>query len=272
MSRRPDLIPVILAFGVVATWASAAPTTPHPRPNAGNAGQTAAQTAPLTLPTTVEGEEAGFLYNQLDHATGEGVPDQDFEAALDAFDAEAADDFHVTHPFGWELTWIKTTGSTDGVATSVDIAVHFDESGVPGATICRYDALIPLETAGSFHLSLPSPCLLAAGTYWLSVQTNQEFASQGQHFWSNRTLRSGHAGIWRNPGNGFETDCTAWSAQQGCGVGDSQGQDFLFALGGQLIAGPPPPQADIPTLGWPGLASLVTLLAGLGALVLRRQS
>jgi hypothetical protein len=46
---------------------------------------------------------AAVLYDQTDHASGNGAPAQEFEGAKDAYDCEGADDFVVTAP-SWGST------------------------------------------------------------------------------------------------------------------------------------------------------------------------
>lgn len=271
MTRRRALAfaAASLMFGLLA--ADAALAQPRPRAQAGPLAATPAASM-VAAPQADEGEGDGFLYNQLDHATGEGAPDQDFETSMDLYDAEAADDFTVDFEHGWDVAWVRTVGTTDGVAASVDLAIHLDDAGLPATAVCVHEGLAPVEEAGSFTLALPEPCHLPAGKYWLKVQTNQDYAPHGQHFWSTRALQAGVSGIWRNPGDGFETGCVAWSLQQSCGVGDSRGPDYLFAIGGELGHAPegPAPEA-VPALAWPGLFALIALLAAAGAFAMRRQ-
>lgn len=184
------------------------------------------------------------LYDQTSQPSGDGIPDQDFEAAYDEFDAEAADDFVVDWPDGWGLERIRTVGdqSLERSARSVDVAIHADVAGRPAAGPVAGCAASDLEPAeeddGSFELVLPAPCLLAPGRYWLVLQTNQDFDPSGQHFWSSRSVVTGSGALWRNPANGFDTGCRDWQALATCGVGASF-PDLLFALDGVLLDPPP---------------------------------
>lgn len=180
------------------------------------------------------------LYDQTDNASGNGAPDQNFEAAFDIYDSQAADDFSVPPP-GWSITSLDTVGTTGtaGMAT-VDVTVFTNSPGggdadLPGSPICTYSAITPTDTTGSLAIALPSPCVLASGTYWLNVQTNQDFGTAGQHFWSNRTVQSGNEGVWRNPADGFVTGCTTFTPQTTCGVGGGAAPDFLFSITGDTL-------------------------------------
>lgn len=212
---------VLLAFLV----SSAALGAPMQKQNPGAPG------APPT-PTLLQ----ALLYDQTDNPGGNGAPDQNFEAAFDAYDCEGADDF-VVPAGGWLIETIDTVGTKSipgSTGSTVNVTFYTDNAGLPGTAIaaCTYAALVPIDTLGSFNITLPVPCSLAAGTYWMAIQTNQDFSPYGQHFWSNRTVASGSNAVWRNPGGGFGTSCTTFTAMTTCGVGGGVNPDFLFRLNG----------------------------------------
>lgn len=176
------------------------------------------------------------LYDQTSNPATNGAPDQDFEASFDAYDSEGADDF-VVPAGGWVIQSIDTVGTTGTAGGStVDVTFYTNSGSLPGTSIaaCTYAALTPVDTDGSFNITLPTACTLTAGTYWVALQTNQNYAANGQHFWSNRTVASGANAAWRNPGDGFATGCTTWTAMTTCGVGGGTNPDFLFRLNGIL--------------------------------------
>lgn len=193
------------------------------------------------LPSAVEGV-AVLLYDQTDSAGGNGAPDQNFEAAFDQYDSEGADDFVVPGGTAWSVSEIRTVGtqSTGGSAVSVNVNFYADNAGFPDATAvagCSYPALIPAETAGSYVLTLPTACVLPPGTYWVAIQSNQDFGGgNGQHFWSNRSVASNSGAVWRNPGNGFGTGCVNWDRMTTCGVGGGTNPDFLFQVFGTEVS------------------------------------
>lgn len=226
------------------------------------------------LPDTLGGSIT--LWDQTDLASGNGAPDQDFEAVYDVYDAEGADDFVVPAGLEWTIEEVGTVGiqAAGGTATSVDITFYEDAGGLPGAAIaaCTYPGVTPVETAGSFEITLPVPCVLGEGTYWLGQQTNQDVLSNDQHFWSNRTAANGNNAAWRNPGDGFGSGCTDWDAMTTCGVGGGTNPDFLFALSG--TEGEPAPPLEfvpVPTLNRWGLGALAVFLTGLTGWVLSRR-
>jgi uncharacterized repeat protein (TIGR01451 family) len=193
--------------------------------------------------------EGLILYDQLSSPAGNGAPDQNFEAAQDAFDSEAADDFVVTDAGGWDITGINTVGTTGAAGgATVDVTFHANAPGggdpdLPGAAECTYAALVPGDIGGSLTITLPSTCSLAQGTHWVAIVVNQNFGTHGQHFWANRTVQNGSEGVFRNPANGFGTGCTTFTPQTICGVGGGAAPDFLFQVVGQV--GQAGPAADL---------------------------
>lgn len=226
---------------------------------------------------------AVILYDQTTNPSANGAPDQDFEAGFEIYDSEAADDFEVLETEGWTITQINTVGTTGTAGGStVDLTIHADSTivtegfNLPGAPVCSYTAIVPSDSAGSFQISLPTSCVVGPGRYWVAIQTNQAFGTNGQHFWSNRTTQSNSPAVWRNPGDGFASGCTDWSPMTSCGVGGGTNPDFLFqvvgTVGGFNGLPDPVPQPDvIPANDWRGL-SVLALLMGLGAFAFRRFS
>jgi hypothetical protein len=189
-------------------------------------------------PSVPPQKPAAVLYDQTNNAAGNGAPDQDFETLYDAYDSWAADDF-VVPASGWQITRVNTVGTSGTVnAPSVDVSINVNAAGVPGSAVagCNYPAMVPTaQGPGNLTLDLTPACNLAAGTYWVVIQVNQDYATAGQHFWSNRSVQSGLPGMWMNPGNGFASGCTTWTAMTICGVGGGTAPDFLFSLEGNVL-------------------------------------
>lgn len=241
--------------------------------------ESAAGTSGIANFPVPEGDSV-VLVDQTDSASGNGAPDQDFEAAYDVYDSEAADDFNVDFPDGWTINQINTVGTTGtpGAAT-VAINMYEDNGGTPdgGAIVCTYSGVVPTtDNLGSFTIDLPEPCVLPTGLHWVAIQTNQNFGANGQHFWSNRSVDNNAPGHWRNPMDGFGTGCVDWSvAGTTCAIGGGF-NDLLFSLvgmeGGSGPEPPPVPPTEVPTLGQFGLAALLLSLLGVGIFRIRRRS
>ena len=73
---------------------------------------------------------------------------------------------------------------------------------------------------------------LGAGTYWVSVQANQNLIPQGQWGWRDRSVQSNTNASWQNPGNGFGTGCTTWAARATTCIGgsDAGAPDQVYRL------------------------------------------
>ncbi|MGB0133427.1 hypothetical protein [Dokdonella sp.] len=218
------------------------------------------------------------LYDQTDNAAGNGVPNQNFESSYDAYDAEGADDF-VVPAGGWTIDTVNLV-STIGtpIVTTAKVNIYTDAGGVPSATTsCSAPAAVANVTATNTTITLGAPCSLAAGTYWLAVQTDVNFGTNGQVFWSNRTTQTGNQSVWVNPGDGFASGCTTFTPVITCGVGGGTNPDLLFQLIGVVGGGgggdiPLGPVQELPTLGQWSMLFGAFGLAMLGMFGLRRRS
>lgn len=248
--------------------------------------------AGATADMTTEGQLAGVhqppnwvnqttLYNQTAN-WGLGLSStQNFEAAYDVYDAEGADDFVVTWADGWNIEQIGAIagywGGT-GPAASINLALYSDGSGMPGSAICTYmNNPYTDDGANNFLMDVSgSPCYLPAGTYWVSLQGNLDFAVGGQFGWGTETVQTGAEGVWQNPGDGFGNGCTSWTPRSGCGYTEL---DYSFLLNGTEAVGPtptPPPPAGaavpVPAMSNFGMVAMILLVIGVAILVMWRRS
>ncbi|MDX2040106.1 MAG: hypothetical protein SF097_02605 [Acidobacteriota bacterium] len=219
-----QLYNMVNAGSVTGTdWRAAVEAQNKPGKSAGKGGTAVSPNNPSAV-----------LYNQTDNGSGNGAPDQDFEAAFDSYDSEGADDFVVPANRVWTVQsvyQVSTTGS--GANQTADVTFYSNNAGVPGGVVCQRNGSAAVVTAGDTTTTLGGGgCVLPAGTYWVGVQVNQNFGTFGQHFWSNRSTQTGNESVWRNPGDGFATGCTNFDRQTTCGVGGGQSPDFLFRLDG----------------------------------------
>ena len=197
------------------------------------------------------------LYDQTDNPGSNALSSQDFEAANDAYDNQAADDFEIPAGDGsWTIEEVFVagayfTGST-GPVPAANVYFYADAGGLPGAELYSALGVTAVDSGGSLTVTLPTPATLPAGRYWLSVQARMDFTAGGQWGWFERTVLSGHASAWRNPGDGFGSGCTDWGVRAAdCGVGNASGPDMIFSLSGSVGGSGPvtcSSPADVPWL------------------------
>jgi hypothetical protein len=234
------LLVLALSIGSAASSGSllrSAGKTPVTSAGAGGSGTPSLPAAP-NLPTVV-------LYDQINNAAPPGgVTSQNFEAAFNTSDSFAADDFVVPAGQSWSITGVDVAGEYSGVggpAASVNVFFYANGgSNLPGALVASY-ANIAYSSGPGFVITLSPAVVLSSGTYWVSVQANQDFGTAGQWFWDNRTVISNSGAAWQNPGGGFGVGCTTWG-RKGPGAGTclttQNGPDQLFRLNGTAAALP----------------------------------
>jgi hypothetical protein len=165
-----------------------------------------------------------------------GVTSQNFETAFDAFDAQAADDFVVPAGQTWTVQQVFVVGEySTGAATSANVFFFSDSATLPGAAVYTATNQPIADVAGDFTITLTVPAVLTAGTYWVSVQANENFTGGGQWFWDNRTTISNSGAAWRNPGGGFGVGCTTFGRKTTC-LTTQNGPDQLFQILGTSAA------------------------------------
>ncbi len=232
---------------------------------------------PLAIPNSTS---ATVLYDQTVDLSTSGLPVQFFG---DSYDAEGADDF-VVPSGGWDVTSVAAVffGPNIPGAITTTSAVNFyaDAGGLPGAAACSYPAApTTLDPAGFTMITLPSTCSLTAGTYWVGIMPDVDYATYGQSYWLMTNSQTNSMAAWRNPGGGFGT-CPSWGSIASCL--SSTLPDFAFAIIGEEGAtgggGTTPPggtpgtgPAGVPTLGQWGAGLGIGLLALLGLFGLRRR-
>jgi hypothetical protein len=244
---------------------------------------------------TVAGLDRGraTLYDQNDDDAGGAVSAQNFEELFDLFDDMAADDFAVPAGQAWRIEEIDLTGAywaaqDPGPAESFNIEFLTDASGVPGVAVYAATIVPAADDEGSVVIRLEPAALLGPGAdYWLSVQANMDFVTDGEWGWELRTsLGSEYVSKWQNPQDGFGTGCVTWGDTASCTA--LEGVDYMFRLGGLIVPctveGTPGPDRLTGTAGddvicgeggndvLVGLAGRDTLLAGDGDDVLRGGS
>ena len=222
---RLRILSVLSASAMVAVLAASAAGASG---GVGAAGRgRAAKVAPFAPNLTI-------LYSQLANDSGVGIVSQKFpDAGFDVYDSQGADDFVVPAGHVWTIQGIRFKGvyfNGSGPATNETIWIYRNSAGKPGAPLGS-GTVVAADAAGTFTATLPN-VHLAAGTYWLSLQANLEFACCGEWGWETTNDLHGFAAQWQNPQDGFLTGCTTWANMQGCIGAAGEGPDFMFAIAG----------------------------------------
>jgi hypothetical protein len=179
---------------------------------------------------------AVVLYDQYDNIGTSSFPSQDFETALDNFDAQGADDFVVPSGETWNITEVDVYGdysSGSAGSESFHVFIYQDAAGLPGTVV--YTALNQSYTTGNdidFVVTLTTPAVLTEGVYWVSVQSRMDYNGNDQWYWKDRTLQNNNPAAWQNPGDGFGSGCTTWAQRTSC-LG-SAGPDYVYRLIGDF--------------------------------------
>ena len=75
-----------------------------------------------------------------------------------------------------------------GPASSFNVYLYTNGRGQPSGTLMPFLNRPYTGTPPDFMINLEPVHLLPSGTYWVSVQARQDFNSNGQWFWHNRTV------------------------------------------------------------------------------------
>ena len=181
-----------------------------------------------------------ILYDQTAAYDGVGAPVVQYsDASLRVNDAAGADDF-VVGSSGWTVTgfnFLAFNASLTTVSNLADIYVYADNAGLPAAApVCT--SLGSTNTPSAYDdattlaaITLNQPCVLDAGTYWVSLAFEHAGGLDGYvpYFWGLSTdAGNGAEGLWRQPEG---PACTDWSPISGCFDGVTE-HDYAFQVVG----------------------------------------
>jgi len=213
--------------------------------------------------TLTPGQHTVILYDQTNASTFYGTPD--IFAPSDPYaNSQPADDFRIGWPNSWAIREVRTIGEGYGDPDFVNVAFYRDSDGEPAASpVCSFPELTDYSNVdGTLTISLPFPCTVDPGTYWISQQVSVYYYGYGHHAWLNRSAQAGSPAVWRGYGTVL---CEDWTPLSSCGVGGGN-PDLLFEIRGALLPGP----TAVPGLGWLGSLGFFIALAGVGMLLLVR--
>jgi Ca2+-binding RTX toxin-like protein len=230
--HRIVAVATIAAFVFALAGPASAGSATKPQVSAGTAGR-------VHQGTTKARASAVPLYDQRDNDSANAVSSQNFEAAFDNFDDQAADDFSVPAGEAWTVDGVEAVGQYfGGPAPSFNVFLYRDLGALPGALVASYPSVVATtDTAGTVSLPISPPMSLTRGTYWISVQANMNFVGApptGQWFWELRSVQSGDGSAWQQPGDGGGTGCTTWDTLTNCNP--SLPPDLMFAIDGTSTA------------------------------------
>src|SRR5581483_3202361 len=139
-------------------------------------------------------------------------------------------------------TWNVESVDADGVyfngagpADSFNVFFYTDSGGLPATQVFAATAQPYSQAGTTFTVNLSPPAVLSAGTYWVEVQGNTTFATEGQWGWSDRTVLSNGPAVWQNPGGGFGV-CPSWTLKTVC-IPTAGGPDQVYRLNGTTGGG-----------------------------------
>ncbi|MBS1758751.1 MAG: HYR domain-containing protein, partial [Bacteroidetes bacterium] len=185
--------------------------------------------------TNISGSADGPLFVQY-AAKASDVTSQNFETSLDAYDAEAGDDFNVPTGSTWNVNKVYVEGTHSigsGIAASFNVKFYSNSAGMPGAAVATFNNVTTFVKSGdNYTITLPTSAVLAGGnTYWVEAQINMDYNPNGQWYWSYFGKNAiGNEFVWRNPGGAFGTSCTSFGYASTCLP--TTGKNLIFTLTG----------------------------------------
>ncbi|MBQ0929186.1 hypothetical protein [Ideonella alba] len=158
------------------------------------------------------------LWDQYGDGNADGAISQQF-VGDSSYDSEAADDFLVPVGGVWQVSKVLARGILTNEATvpSAVVVSFYDKK----KTLISTQTATAIEVTGpSLRITLPSNVRLTGGAkkpgrYWMSVVPVMS-DTEGQWYWQTMNIGNGMAALWRNPGNGFGTDCTSFDTLGKC--------------------------------------------------------
>jgi hypothetical protein len=219
---RSRILPAVglSAVALVAATAFAGQATAAKSP----AAASAARTSHVTYP-------AKACYSQGTNLDGYGISSQNFEASLDAYDDQAADDFTVKK--SCSISTVDVSGFYNGAGgvTTANVFFYKNSKGKPAKKALKTfnNAKASDDGTGNLTISLGKKGeKLSKGTYWVSVQANLDYSSGGQWYWADATDGSGADAMWQNPGGGFGV-CPKWGDVITCNTATDANLSFSLS-------------------------------------------
>jgi N-acetylneuraminic acid mutarotase len=145
------------------------------------------------------------LYDQYDNPGANATLSATFTDFPNS-SADLADDFVVPAGQTWNVESIDADGTYfngPGPATDWNVFVYTDSGGFPATQIFSATNIPITQVGTTFTANLSPAAVLTAGTYWIEIQANMTFGTQGEWGWTDRTVQSNSGAAFRNPGGDF---------------------------------------------------------------------
>jgi hypothetical protein len=188
--------------------------------------------SPEAQPTPVVAATTFLVWDQY-NSVGTAVTLSSTFTDAPAMNSDLADDFIVPAGVGWIVDRIDVDGAYfngPGPANFFTVYFYSDNDGFPGNQI--YSTLAPVTRNGStFTLYTCNLCslVLYPGRYWVEVQANMTAMCCGEWGWTDRTVTTANAAVWRNP-SGFFGACTSWSRRAAACALDPSAPDQVYRM------------------------------------------
>jgi hypothetical protein len=182
-----------------------------------------------------------ILYDQYDNISGTATLSATF-TDFATFNADLADDFVVPSGESWTVESIDADGiyfNGAGPADSWNVFIYTDAGGLPGGLVASQMGLPATVVGSTFTVNFAPSVALTGGTYWIEIQANMTFATEGEWGWTDRTVQSNSPAAWQNPAGGFGL-CPSWTNKLVC-VPTAGGPDQVYRINGTTGNGTPTP-------------------------------
>src|SRR5262249_44604114 len=223
--------PFVLEQRNVANRDAAKPTTSLPAVPQLTSGRLGAH---IVLAPPLPRAPQTALYDQYNNA-GQDVTVSSAFTDFPTSNADLADDFVVPTGQTWNVQSIDADGvyfNGSGPAIDWNVFFYADNAGFPGAQVYSTTHQPVQQSGSTFTVNLPTPAVLSAGTYWVEIQANMTYGTQGEWGWSNRAVTSYNPAVWRNPGGGLGAGCLSWSRRGAICSIDPNEPDQMYRLNG----------------------------------------
>src|SRR4029079_9084664 len=180
------------------------------------------------------------LYDQYNNASTTASLSATF-TDFPTFSSDLADDFVVPAGQTWNVQSIDADGiyfNGAGPATDWNVFIYSNSGVLPGAQVYSTVHRPVTQVGSTFTVNLSPAAVLPAGTYWIEIQANMTFATQGEWGWTDRTALSNSPAAWQNPGGGLACGPT-WVPKLTC-IPTAGGPDQVYRINGTIGGGGTP--------------------------------